>query len=309
MPTDRTSLTFRPGSRQVWIGCDDPGMGGGGQGGPGGQNPPSPPSGSGQNPPPGQGDNPPGGGSQKPPEVTFNADQQVVIQRLIDDAYGRAHAKAEKVFRDQLAERDTQVKNLSDEIAKLKQALSAGDNNNSQPADKGSKPGEKTFTEAQLQQALARRDAEWEAKLAPLQEQLKAEQEKTARMLANERKTAIVSAAAKAKAYDPEDIAILVANYVVHDDQGRIQVVNPETGNPLVSSKGTAMTVEEFVKDYIDRKPHLKQGANNGGAGGGSRYVPGGAFSGQLQSGPPKNWAEADKAAAAALAAGAVGRR
>ncbi|MNX56807.1 hypothetical protein D3C86_876100 [compost metagenome] len=127
--------------------------------------------------------------------------------------------------------------------------------------------GDKTYTQADLQQLLAQKDEEYSPKL-------KAAEDRIASLLEKERSAAIISAAAAAKAVDPQDVALLVGRFVSHDDKGDIVVLN-DKGMPRLNGNGDPMTVEEFVKQYVDSKPHLKQAANAGGAG--SHTKPGGA--------------------------------
>lgn len=121
------------------------------------------------------------------------------------------------------------------------------------------KPEDKTYTQAELQQLLAQKDEEYKPKLM-------AAEERVAKLLEKERSAAIIGAAAKANAIDPEDVALLVGRFVAHDEDGNVVVLN-ERGSNRLNAKGEPMSVEEFVKSFVDSKPHLKRGSNTPGVG------------------------------------------
>lgn len=189
-----------------------------------------------------------GGGQGDPkdqkPNGEFTPEQQAKIETLINQAFGKGASKAEK---DQAA----RIKELEAELAKHKTP---------KPQDKPQEKAEgKTYTQAELQELLAQRDEEYKPKLT-------AAEERVAKLLEKERSASIIGAAAKANAIDPEDVSLLVGRFVAHDEDGNIVVLN-ERGTTRLNAKGEPMSVEEFVKSYVDGKPHLKRGANTPGVG------------------------------------------
>ena len=187
-----------------------------------------------------------GGGAPQDskPGAEFTPEQQAKLQELINDAFGKGASKAEKA-------QATRIQELEAELAKFK---------NQKPQDKPEeKPEGKVYTQAEVQELLAKRDEEFKPKLT-------AAEERVAKLLEKERSAAIIGAAAKANAIDPEDVALLVGRYVAHDEDGNVVVLN-ERGSTRLNSKGDPMTVEEFVKSFVDTKPHLKRGANTPGVG------------------------------------------
>lgn len=179
--------------------------------------------------------------------VNFSAEQQTWLEKKLNEMFARGAEKGEKTWKEK-------YEALEAENAKLK----AGPDDK-KADDKGKGDGEKTYTQADVAALLAKKDEEFNPKLTA------AEQKVTA-LMARDRHAEIVTAAVKAKAIDPEDIAILVGQHIQHDEDGKIVVAN-EKGQARLNSKGDPMTVEEFVTAFVNSKPHLKQGANTSGAG------------------------------------------
>lgn len=182
--------------------------------------------------------------TEQKPGAEFTPEQQAKLQELINDAFGKGASKAEKA-------QAARIQQLEAELAKLKTP---------KPQDKPQdKPEGKTYTQAELQELLAQRDEEYKPKLT-------AAEERVTKLLEKERSAAIIGAAAKANAIDPEDVALLVGRFVTHDEDGSVVVLG-ERGTPRLNAKGESMSVEEFVKSYVDSKPHLKRGSNTPGVG------------------------------------------
>ncbi len=198
---------------------------------------------------PGDGGGPGGGGGGDPqdpkPGAEFTPEQQAKLQELINDAFGKGASKAEKA-------QASKIQQLEAELAKLKTP---------KPQDKPQdKPEGKVYTQAELQDLLNQKDQEYKPKLT-------AAEERVAKLLDKERLASIISAAAKANAIDPDDVALLVGRFVTHDDDGKVIVLNEHGNAARLNSKGDPMSVEEFVKSFVDGKPHLKRGANTPGVG------------------------------------------
>lgn len=155
---------------------------------------------------------------------------------------------------------DKQIDDLTKEVEKLK---GKGGKDAQQGAQGQQAQGnERTYTQAELQELIAKRDEEYTPKL-------KAAEDRVSKLLEKERSAAIISAAARANAIDPEDVSLLVGRHVSHDEDGALVVLN-EKGTPRLNSKGEPLSVEEFVKAFVESKPHLKRGSGTSGAGSGT---------------------------------------
>lgn len=199
---------------------------------------------------------------------------QEKLNELIDKAHAKGASKAERAVADKLKEYEAK-------LAKLESTNANG------------KAG-KSYTQEDLDAILERREAEKRAQFAELEQAHQAVQDKAAKMLAKERRAAIVAAAAKHKAVDAADVADLLERHIAHDDDEALIVLD-ERGKPRLGPKGSPLTVDEFVKTFLDTKPHLKQGTGTTGAG--SFSVNGKAQPGK----PPKTMHEATAALMDAL--------
>lgn len=80
---------------------------------------------------------------------------------------------------------------------------------------------------------------------------------------------ALVSAAAKHGAIDPEEVADLLERRCRLDDNYAVEVLD-EAGKHAYGPKGDDLTPEQLVDGYLGKKPHLVR-AGSTGQGGGSR--------------------------------------
>lgn len=193
-----------------------------------------------------------GQGQEKTEVDFFSPAQQAKVQELINQAFGKASGKAEQKAATRIAE-------LEAEIAKLK------------GGDQGTKDGKETakgYDEDSVKKLLEGVRGEYEPKLTAATEIID-------RLKGHQRNAAIVSAAAKAKAVDPEVVAKLIGDSVGFDEEGRL-VVLETSGQPKLNRKAEPMAVEEFVAQYLDERPYLKQAANAGGGGSGTKAAGGG---------------------------------
>lgn len=238
MPRNNTRLTFRPGTRQIWLGLE------GDSGGQGGSSSSAAATGSGSD-----------GGTSSSAAVEFSAPQQAKVQELIDGTYAKAAAKTEAKFK-------AEMEKLQAEIEKLK----GGDGKDGDKGDKGGDKGDKTYTKEQVDQALAQAEERHEIKLKAEAEARKSAEEKATNLLVKDRQAAIISAAAKANAINPDEIVLLTGHQIAHDEEGNIIVLN-DKGGARLGPKGDPLTVEEFIRDFIEKRPNHKKGSGTGGAG------------------------------------------
>ncbi len=208
-----------------------------------------------------------GGGDQgKPKPVEFTPEQQARMQEIINETYGKAFGKAQ-------SDHAAQLKALQDEIAKLKGGKSGG---------KDEKGGDgKGYGEDDVKKLLDGVRGEYEPKLTAYQQQVE-------QLRNHQRTAAIVSAAAKAKAVDPEVVAKLIGPDVGFDDEQRLVVLDAN-GRPRLNHKAEPMSIEEYVTAVLNERPYLRQATNAGGAGSSTQGRPG-----TTKQDRPKNWAQAE---------------
>ncbi len=236
----------------------------------GGETPP------GETPP---GETPPGTPPIVPPkkEPLFSDEQQKVLERLNNEAFGKGFKKAEaqaKADREALDALKAQV----DELKKLATPPTP-DPNIKKPT---------VYSQEEVQKLIE------EAKKPDL-DALKAAEDRSKLILEKEKKAALRSAAVKAKAADDEDVAKLLYDRIVHNADHELVVLNSE-GHPALDASGKPQSVDAFVKAFIDSKPHLQASSGRAGAGSGNTNR-----GGTGPSKPPKNMSEATSAFAKAM--------
>lgn len=111
---------------------------------------------------------------------------------------------------------------------------------------------------------LEKTRSEKDAELAKLREQLQKTQS-TYRQTTAERQ--ILEAAAAAEAVAPAQVASLLRGNVQVDDEGKSFVVGPG-GERMTDGKGNELSVEAYVKTFIEENPHFQRAASGRGAGG-----------------------------------------
>ena len=79
---------------------------------------------------------------------------------------------------------------------------------------------------------------------------------------------ALLNAASKHKAVNPEQVVQLVRNQVKMSETGQVEIVDPNTGNTRYTETGTPLDTENAVKMWLQENPHFVQA---GPAGSGSQ--------------------------------------
>lgn len=203
-------------------------------------------------------------------KIEFTPSQQTFLEKRINEAYRKGAEKTEG--------------KLNGRITELSNALEALKNAKPEAGKKPEGEGEKTYSQAEVKKLI-------EEALKEPTEKLTAAETKAKALLSKDRESAIVAAAGKANvAGDYREFAILVDRFVIHDDEGKLMVT--EDGNtPKLNSKGDPVSVDEFVKAYVDARPHLKKGTGIAGAG---SSTAGSGGTGAAKGGAPKNALEAN---------------
>ena len=81
---------------------------------------------------------------------------------------------------------------------------------------------------------------------------------------------ALVTAASKAKAINPDQVATLLRGQLKLNEQGTVDVVDTQTGQVRYNDKGEAIGVENLVTEFLQSNPHfVSAGPQGTGAQGG----------------------------------------
>ena len=73
----------------------------------------------------------------------------------------------------------------------------------------------------------------------------------------------ILSFASKNNAVAPDQVVSLIKNKVNYNDDGRIEILD-NNNNIRYNSKGELLTIEDYVKEFLDANPHHRKGALSG---------------------------------------------
>lgn len=172
--------------------------------------------------------------------MDFTPEQQAFIDKLVNQKYTEAYAKAKEKYDLSLAEVTANSKSEAD-----KYKAETGKMKSDYDALKASKGGvdDKAVTE----------------RIAAIEGQLKQAREAAA-------KGKLESIAAKMNAVNPEQVAVLIRQHMKTDDNGNLTVVNAD-GLPRLNAANKPMTEDELFKEFLDGNPHLVKASGSAGAG------------------------------------------
>ena len=75
---------------------------------------------------------------------------------------------------------------------------------------------------------------------------------------------ALLNAASKHKAVNPEQVVKLVRDQVKMSETGQVEIVDPKTGNTRYTEAGEPLDVENAVSDWLKANPHFVQAGPTG---------------------------------------------
>jgi flagellar biosynthesis GTPase FlhF len=75
---------------------------------------------------------------------------------------------------------------------------------------------------------------------------------------------ALLNAASKHKAVNPEQVVQLVRNQVKMSETGQVEIVDPKSGNTRYTEAGEPLDVENAVSDWLKANPHFVQAGPTG---------------------------------------------
>jgi hypothetical protein len=182
-------------------------------------------------------------------KVEFSPEQQTVLDGLINAAFAKAFAAANKQF-------EPVVQGLTTELQTLKSQIPASKEQKTEE-----KPKEKKTT-AELTEDTAALRAQLD-EIRQVAESLKKqreEQEQRALELAKQNKAAqvkeaFIRASEKVSFFDRMSEFDHMEKQLQLDESGQVVVINPATKLPRLNMNAQPMTLEEFVADYAKQKP------------------------------------------------------
>ncbi len=214
------------------------------------------------------------------------------LETIISQAYARGAGKAEQTAQTRIAE-------LEAENARLKGGNNGQGKGNTQQQgnQQGNQQQGKTYTQDEVQALISEKEKEHGTQLTEAQK-------KAEKLLETQLTSSIIASGSRLGAIDAQETAVLVlANgFVRHDEEGKVEIVN-EKGQTRFNSKGEPMSLDEFMTEFLAKRPHLKRGANTGGTGSHSQN----RNTQDNQNGQnkaPRTWAEAGIKAAQMLQGG-----
>ena len=75
---------------------------------------------------------------------------------------------------------------------------------------------------------------------------------------------ALLNAASKHKAVNPEQVVQLVRSQVKMSETGQVEIVDPKSGNTKYTEAGEPLDVENAVKNWLQANPHFVQAGPTG---------------------------------------------
>lgn len=158
----------------------------------------------------------------------FNAEQQEHIDALINKKYGEAMTKAE-------AKSKPEIASLTAQITELK------------AANEKSKGGTQNADLTALTEGLA-----------SVTKQLAQAQEKASR-------ASLTAIASELNAVSGGQVATLISPFIKYDGD-KTSILNAN-GEVKFNGEGKEMTIQEFVKEFLNENPHFVKASKNSGAG------------------------------------------
>lgn len=194
--------------------------------------------------------------SQAKKPVSFTAEQQEVINNLINAKYREAYEKAESKY-----------KEAQEKAPKAEPKQEAAPKTKDKPKDVDQELKSLQDKLAEAQKVIELNDLQ-QKMLQEKQKELlgNLEKEKQERMLERKRNT-LLSAANKAGFIDPTIVQRLVEDSFSYDENSRAWKIHNESGQERWNKNLQPMSIEEFFEEYAEKHPYLVKGSNTGGTG------------------------------------------
>ena len=124
------------------------------------------------------------------------------------------------------------------------------------------KKEEEILKEKQIQEAKTKADLEnlMKARIAEKDKELADWKSKVKTINVD---NSILSLASKNNAIAPDQVVSLLKNSVNYNDDGRIEILD-NNKNIRYNPKGELLTIEDYVKEFLDANPHFRKGSLSG---------------------------------------------
>ena len=124
------------------------------------------------------------------------------------------------------------------------------------------KKEEEILKEKQVQEAKTKADLEnlMKARIAEKDKELADWKSKVKTINVD---NSILSLASKNNAIAPDQVVALLKNSVNYNDDGRIEILD-NNKNIRYNPKGELLTIEDYVKEFLDANPHFRKGSLSG---------------------------------------------
>ncbi len=156
-------------------------------------------------------------------------------------------------------EKPTATFNQEDVDRIVKQRLEAEKAKHQRMLDETKKKEEEILKEKQIQEAKTKADLEnlMKARIAEKDKELADWKGKVKTINVD---NSILSLASKIMTIAPDQVVSLLKNSVNYNDDGRIEILD-NNKNIRYNPKGELLTIEDYVKEFLDANPHFRKGS------------------------------------------------
>lgn len=204
-------------------------------------------------------------------DITFDEKQQLKVNKLIQDAMGRAGREA----RTESAKFKEQLDSLRSELDQAKTDLS---NAKTAAERKDAKDDVESLKAqiAEMQNANKLVQLEYQNTIKQLQAKDAEVKQAKEQTISVRKETALTAAALKINPFDVEDVVRATSNSVQWNPEfNRFEVIDPMSGQPRLNAGLEPMSIDDFMEEYAKKKPHMVRagvkfgsGSSEGGFGG-----------------------------------------
>lgn len=229
---------------------------------------------------PDTGDKTQGDGDKKQPhKLSFTADQQEVVDTLIDRMFGKGYEKSKSEFEPKLTEAQKQIDTLAKQVEEFtKAAKSAETVDDKKTKDDKKKPSLADMEE--FKQFQAQMDELREAQKALQAERdaaRKALGEQTEKQRISKVRDEFLDASRDLGFIDPNEVFLLVRDQIKLDEEsGSVVIMNPKTGRPRMDATlENPLSLADYLTQFAQERKHLVRASDAGGGtgAGGSKKI------------------------------------
>lgn len=212
-------------------------------------------------------------------KVAFSAEQQEVVDALIDRVYGKGLKKATADIQPKLTEASNTIEALNKQILELQKVTTPKGKKEETaatgltPEDAATKKALKVAEDERFQQLAAQMEEMRDAQKALQKDRDEARESLKKQELAQKNtqvKEEFFKSSQGLNFIDPTEVYSLVKDTVVFDEElGQVVVMNPKTGRPRMDSTlENPLTLEEYLSQWAnDHRHHVRAADTTGGTG------------------------------------------